>query len=96
MCGEMKDSSTYKLLLSFQCYPLAYRLVKPVLVLPVATVSVEQIFSAMKLVKTYPPNRIGDEYMSNKLTCYVEKQEMEKVTNDIVVRRFKAMAKYKY
>lgn len=79
-----------------QCYPLVYRLLKLVLVLPVATASVERIFSAMKLVKTYLRNRIGDEYMSNSLVCYVEKQEMEKVTNDIVVHRFKAMAKRKY
>jgi asparagine synthetase A len=79
-----------------QCYPLVYRLVKLVLVLPVATDIVERIFSAIKLVKTYLRNRIDDEYMSNSLICYVEKQEMEKVTNDIVVRRFKAMAKHKY
>lgn len=79
-----------------QCYPLVYRLVKLVMVLPIATTTVERIFSAMKLVKTYLRNRIGDEYMSNSLVCYVEKQEMEKVTNDIVVRRFKAMAKRKY
>jgi asparagine synthetase A len=79
-----------------QCYPLVYRLVKLVLVLPVATDIVERIFSAIKLVKTYLRNRIDDEYMSNSLICYVEKQEMEKVINDIVVRRFKAMAKHKY
>jgi hypothetical protein len=47
-------------------------------------------------VQTYLQNRIGDEYMSNCLICYVEKQEMEKVTNDIVVRRFKGIAKHKY
>jgi hypothetical protein len=78
-----------------QCYPLVYHLVKLVLVLPVATATVERIFLAMKLVKMYLRNRIGDEYMSNSLICYVEKQEMEKVTNDIVFCRLKAMAKLK-
>ena len=51
---------------------------------------------AMKIVKTYLRNRIGDEYMSNSLICYVEKQEMQKITNDVVVRRFKALKERKY
>ena len=33
-------------------FPLVYRLLKLVLVLPVATISVERCFSAMKIVKT--------------------------------------------
>lgn len=35
------------------CYPLVYQLLKLVLVLPVATATVERCFSAMKNVKTY-------------------------------------------
>ena len=34
------------------CYPLVYRLLKLVLVLPIATATVERIFSGMKIVKT--------------------------------------------
>jgi hypothetical protein len=62
-----------------------------VLVLPVATATVERCFSAMKIVKTYLHNRIGDEYMSNSLICYVEKEEMMKVTNETMVQRFMKM-----
>jgi hypothetical protein len=72
-------------------YPMVYRLLKLVLVLPVATATVERCFSAMKIVKTYLRNRIGDEYMSNSLICYVEKEEMMKVTNETVVQRFMKM-----
>jgi len=43
---------------------MVYRLLKLVLVLPVATATVERCFSAMKIVKTYLRNRIGDSYMS--------------------------------
>jgi hypothetical protein len=64
---------------------------KLVLVLPVATATVERIFSGMKIVKTNLRNRIGDEYMSNSLICYVEKELMLKVTNNAVVRRFMKM-----
>ena len=65
---------------------MVYRLLKLVLVLPVATATVERCFSAMKIVKTYLRNRIGDSYMSNSLICYIKK-----VTNEAVVRRFMKM-----
>ena len=42
-------------------FPMVYRLVELALLLPVATTSVERIFSAMKDVKTDLRNRIGDE-----------------------------------
>jgi hypothetical protein len=70
------------------CYPLVYRLLKLVLVLPVATATVERCFSAMKIVKTYLRNCLNDESLSDNLICYVEKEEMKKVTNDPVVDRF--------
>jgi len=41
-------------------YPLVYRLLKLVLVLPVATATVERVFSGMKIVKTSLRNRMGD------------------------------------
>ena len=78
------------------CYPLVYRLLKLVLVLPVATATVERCFSAMKIMKTHLRNQIGDEYMSNCLICYVEKEEMRKVTNKAVVHRFMNMTTRKY
>ena len=62
-------------------YPMVYRLLKLVLVLPVATATIERCFSAIKIVKTFLRNRIGDKFMSICLICYVEKEEMLKVTN---------------
>jgi hypothetical protein len=67
------------------CYPLVYRLLKLVLVLPVATATVERCFSAMKIVKTYLRNRLNDGSSSDNLICYVEKEEIKKVTNDVVL-----------
>jgi len=75
----------------YERYPLVYRLMKLVLVLPVATATIERVFSGMKIVKTNLRNRIGDEYMSNSLICYVEKELMLKVTNNAVVRCFMKM-----
>jgi hypothetical protein len=72
-------------------YPLFYRLLKLVIVLPVATATVERCFSAMKLVKTFLRNRLNDDSLSDDVICYVEKEEMKKVTNDQVVKYFMAL-----
>lgn len=66
------------------------------LVIPVATATVERCFLAIKIVKTELCNRIGDRYMSNSLICYVEKEELLKVTNDAVVRRFVKMQGHRF
>jgi hypothetical protein len=50
----------------------------------------------MKIVKTQLRNRMGDEYMSNSLICYVEKEKMLKVTNEVVVDRFRKSGNRKY
>ena len=72
-------------------HPLVYRLLKLVLTLHVATASVERCFSAMKLMKTATRNRIGDEFLSDCLVCYIEKELFESVTNKTVVKRFQSM-----
>ncbi|XP_044386084.1 zinc finger MYM-type protein 1-like isoform X2 [Triticum aestivum] len=71
-------------------YPLFYRLLKLVIVLPIATATVERCFSAMKLVKTCLRSRLNDDSLSDDLICYVEKEEMKKVTNAQVVEYFMA------
>ncbi|XP_042446604.1 uncharacterized protein LOC122031573 [Zingiber officinale] len=48
-------------------FPLVYRLIELALVLPVATASVERVFSAMKIIKTDLRNRMGDEWMNDSL-----------------------------
>ncbi|VFQ94467.1 unnamed protein product [Cuscuta campestris] len=72
-------------------FPLVYKLLKLSLVLPVATAGVERCFSAMNLVKTYLRNRIGDEFFSDCLLSYVEKDMLERVENEIVIDRFQKM-----
>uniref|UniRef100_A0A8R7Q502 Uncharacterized protein n=1 Tax=Triticum urartu TaxID=4572 RepID=A0A8R7Q502_TRIUA len=47
--------------------------------------------TAMRIVKTYLRNRLGDNTLKYNLICYVEKIEMRKVTNDVVIDRFEAM-----
>ncbi|XP_024004806.1 uncharacterized protein LOC18028820 [Eutrema salsugineum] len=73
-------------------HPLVYRLLKLVLTLPVATETVERCFSAMKFVKTTSRNRIGDQFLSDCLVCFIEKELFESVTNETVMKRFQTMA----
>jgi len=82
---KMVETGKYRL------YPLVYRLLKLVLVLPVATATVERCFSSMKIVKTSLSNRMGDEHLSHRLICYIEKEEMKNVSNEAVVHRFMTM-----
>nr|XP_020153595.1 uncharacterized protein LOC109738882 [Aegilops tauschii subsp. strangulata] len=54
-----------------------------VLTLPVATATVERCFSAMKLVKNALRNKMGDDYLSNSLICFVEKEMLDTIPNEL-------------
>jgi hypothetical protein len=72
-------------------FPLVYQLLKLVLILPVATASVERCFSAMNVVKKKLRNKMGDQFMSDCLICYVEKDIFSTISNDAVIDLFKKM-----
>jgi len=48
-----------------------------VLVLPVATATIERVFSGMKIVKTSLRNRMGDQYMSKSHLLCGESENVE-------------------
>jgi hypothetical protein len=72
-------------------FSLVYQLLKLVLILPVATASVERCFSAMNVVKKKLRNKMGDQFMSGCLICYVEKDMFSTIINDEVIDHFKKM-----
>ncbi|ESQ30583.1 hypothetical protein EUTSA_v10011986mg [Eutrema salsugineum] len=74
-------------------HPLVYRLLKLCLILIVAAATVERCFSAMKILKmTSRHNSIGDEFLSDCLVCFIEKQVFETITNETVIKRFQNMS----
>jgi hypothetical protein len=73
-------------------FPLVYRLLKLVLVLPIATVSVERIFSAVKIVKTDLRNRIGEGFMNDCVISFVEQEFLHAIPNEDIIVRFQNMA----
>ena len=58
------------------------------LVLSIATASVERYFSVVKIVKTDLRNRIGDEFMNDCVVCFVEQEFLDAIPNDDVIVRF--------
>ncbi|XP_071919962.1 uncharacterized protein [Coffea arabica] len=72
-------------------FPLVYRLIQLALVLPVATASVERVFSAMNIVKTDLRNKMGDEWMNDCLVVYIEKDIFATIENEQILQRFQRM-----
>ena len=72
-------------------YDLVYRLLKLVLVLPVATASVERVFSAMSLVKNKLRNSLGDDLLNYCLVTFIERELFLEVKEEDIVGSFMAM-----
>ncbi|XP_023736054.1 uncharacterized protein LOC111883960 [Lactuca sativa] len=62
-----------------------YLLIKLVLILPVATTSVERAFSAMTFVKNKLRKSIGDQLLNDCLVTYIEKDVFSKVSDEVIV-----------
>ncbi|XP_062113583.1 uncharacterized protein LOC133824645 [Humulus lupulus] len=71
-----------------EVYPLVYLLIKLALTLPVATTSVERAFSAMNIVKNQMCNKMGDEWLNDSLTVYLEKDIFNTIDNKTIIHRF--------
>ena len=74
-------------------YTLVYRLIELTLILPMATASVERVFSAMSLIKTDLRNKMGDEWFNDLMICYIEKQIFRSIGNEKIMQHFEEMKK---
>jgi hypothetical protein len=72
-------------------YGLVYRLIELILILPMATTSVERIFFAMSCMKTDLHNKMGDEWLNNLMIYYTEKEIFRSIKNDKIIKRFEDM-----
>ena len=55
-------------------YQLVNRLIRLILTLPVSTITNEQAFSTIKIVKTRLRNRMEDDFLANYLIVYIEEK----------------------
>jgi len=65
-----------------------YKLLKLVLLLPVATASVERAFSALNFVKNKLRNSMGDQYLNDCLVPFIEKEFFLCVADEDIISRF--------
>ena len=72
-------------------FHLVYILIKLVLVLPIATASVERAFSAMNIVKTNLRNKMRDDFLTDCLVCYVERDVFMRIDNEVIIQHFHNM-----
>ncbi|KAM3193532.1 hypothetical protein ACQJBY_070269 [Aegilops geniculata] len=74
--------------MKYRTFQLVYRLIELTLILPVATSSVERIFSAMKVIKTDLRNKISDDWLNDLMVCYCEKRIFKSIPDDQIMIRF--------
>ena len=90
------DSSLFSLLndlISLQSYPQGFfklfqDFLHLVLTLPVTTATVERSFSTMKYIKNELCNRMGDQWLNDCLTVYIEKDIALRIDNESIMQRF--------
>ena len=69
-------------------HPLVYLLVTLALILPVVTVTIQREFLAMKIIKNRLRNRMGNQWMTNNLIVYIEKDIFDCIDNDVIMQHF--------
>jgi len=74
-------------------YDMVYELLKLVLLLPVATASVERVFSALVLVKTKTKNKMGDTLLDDFLVIFIERDVFFEVDEDDIIDIFMSLRK---
>jgi hypothetical protein len=74
-------------------YDMVYLLLKLVLLLPVATASVERVFSALVIVKTKSRNKLGDVVLDDCLQTFIERDIFFQVDEDDIIETFMSLRK---
>ena len=72
-------------------YDIVYKLLKLVLVLPVATAGVERIFSAMNTIKNKLRSKMGQDFLNNCLITFIEREFFLQAKDEDIIDYFQAM-----
>ncbi|XP_012832961.1 PREDICTED: zinc finger MYM-type protein 1-like [Erythranthe guttata] len=72
-------------------YPLVYLILTLALTLPVATATVERAFSAMSIIKSRLRSRVNDEWVSDALLVFIERDICAGIDNETVMNNFQNM-----
>ena len=72
-------------------YQLVFLVVVFLLTLPVSTATTERPFSAMNIIKTRLHNKIEDEFLTDSLILFIEKEIMGTHSIDSIIDDFQDM-----
>ena len=72
-------------------YDIVYKLLKLVLVLPVATAGVERVFSSMNYIKNKLRSKMGQKYLNGCLVTFIERDLFLQVKDEDIITRFQAL-----
>lgn len=70
-------------------YLLVYRVLVLVLTLPVSIATTERAFSVMNIVKTRLRNKMEDEFLTDALVLFIEKEISSKISSDSIMDDFR-------
>jgi len=76
-------------------YARVFLILKLALILPVATATVERVFSGLNLVKSQTRNRMCDEFLNDCLVTWIEREIFSNISEDDIIHTFMAMRKRK-
>ena len=76
-------------------YKLVYRMVRLVLTLPVSTTTTEWAFSAMKVVKTNLRNKMENDFLTDPLMLYIEKDIASVFSLDSIIDDFEHLKEHR-
>ncbi|KAM6580783.1 hypothetical protein CsatA_004557 [Cannabis sativa] len=74
-----------------EIFPIVYKVITLILTLPVSTATTERSFSAMNIVKTTLRNKMEDEFLSDCLLVYIEREIARKFSIDSLIDDFRDM-----
>jgi hypothetical protein len=72
-------------------YDIVYKLLKLVLVLPVATAGVERIFSSMNFVKNKLRSKMRQKFLNGCLVTFIERQFFLQVKDEDIITQFQSL-----
>ncbi|KAI5021452.1 hypothetical protein ZWY2020_058182 [Hordeum vulgare] len=72
-------------------YDIVYKLLKLVLVLPVATADVERVFSSMNYIKNKLRSKMGQMFLNDCLVTFIEREFFQQVKDDDIITSFQAL-----
>jgi hypothetical protein len=72
-------------------YDIVYKLLKLVLLLPVATAGVESIFSIMNFVKSKLSSKMGQNYLNGFLVTFIEREFFLQTKDQDIITYFQAI-----